>query len=110
MDSKYQTITELNNYIKGILDNDTALNLVYLKGEISNFKSHTRGHLYFTLKDENSRLSAVMFANNTKGLQFKPEDGMNVLVTGRISAYPASGSYQIYVEAMDLDGLGNLYI
>lgn len=110
MDNKYKTITELNNYIKLILDNDNNLNLVYLKGEISNFKNHTRGHLYFTLKDETSRLSAVMFASNTKGLQFVPEDGMNVLVTGRISAYPASGSYQIYVEAMELDGVGNLYI
>jgi len=110
MDNKYKTITELNNYIKLILDSNTHLNSVYLKGEISNFKSHTRGHLYFTLKDESSRLSAVMFQGNARSLQFKPEDGMNVLVTGRISAYPASGSYQIYVESMDLDGLGNLYL
>ena len=110
MDNKYKTITELNNYIKLILDNNKYLNTVYLKGEISNFKSHTRGHLYFTLKDENSRLAAVMFQGNTKDLQFKPEDGMNVLVKGRISAYPQSGSYQIYVESMELDGIGNLYI
>jgi len=110
MDNKYKSVTELNNYIKSILDNDFFLNRVYLKGEISNFKNHTRGHLYFTLKDENSRLSAVMFQGNTKMLQFKPEDGMKVLITGRISAYPASGSYQIYVESMELDGIGNLYI
>ena len=110
MDNKYKTITELNNYIKLLLDSNTHLNLVYLKGEISNFKSHTRGHLYFTLKDENSRLNAVMFQGNTKALNFKPEDGMNVLVTGRISAYPQSGSYQIYVQNMELDGIGNLYI
>ena len=110
MEIQYRTITELNNYIKLLIDSNANLNKVYLKGEISNFKNHTRGHLYFTLKDENSRLSAVMFANNTKSLQFKPEDGMNVLVTGRISAYPASGSYQIYVEEMTLDGIGNLYI
>lgn len=110
MDNKYKTITELNNYIKLILDNNTHLNLVHLKGEISNFKCHTRGHLYFTLKDENSRLSAVMFQGNAKSLSFKPEDGMNVLVTGRVTAYPASGSYQIYVESMELDGIGNLYI
>ena len=110
MDNKYKTISELNNYIKMILDSNSSLNKVYLKGEISNFKNHTRGHLYFTLKDENSRLSAVMFSSNTSGLQFTPEDGMNVLVTGRISAYPASGSYQIYVESMELDGIGNLYI
>ena len=110
MDNKYKTITELNNYIKLLLDSNTHLNLVYLKGEISNFKSHTRGHLYFTLKDENSRLNAVMFQGNTKALKFNPEDGMNVLVTGRISAYPQSGSYQIYVQNMELDGIGNLYI
>ena len=110
MENNYQTISELNNYIKEILDNNIYLNRVYLKGEISNFKNHTRGHLYFTLKDETSRLNAVMFQGNTKNLQFKPEDGMNVLVKGRISAYPASGSYQIYVEEMTLDGLGNLYI
>lgn len=110
MDNKYKTITELNSYIKSVLDNDFNLNMVYLKGEISNFKNHTRGHLYFTLKDETSRLNAVMFQNSTKNLQFVPEDGMNVLVRGRISAYPASGSYQIYVEEMELDGIGNLYI
>jgi len=110
MEPNYQSITELNSYIKEILDNNIYLNRVYLKGEISNFKNHTRGHLYFTLKDETSRLNAVMFQNNTKTLTFVPEDGMNVLVTGRISAYPASGSYQIYVEEMTLDGLGNLYI
>lgn len=110
MNKEYQTITQLNNYIKDILDNNIFLNRVYLKGEISNFKNHTRGHLYFTLKDENARLSAVMFAGNTSKLAFKPEDGMKVLVSGRISAYPATGSYQIYVDEMILDGVGNLYI
>ena len=110
MEPNYQSISELNNYIKEILDNNLYLNRVYLKGEISNFKNHTRGHLYFTLKDETSRLNAVMFQNNARTLSFVPEDGMNVLVKGRISAYPASGSYQVYVEEMTLDGLGNLYI
>ena len=110
MEPNYQSISELNNYIKEILDNNLYLNSVYLKGEISNFKNHTRGHLYFTLKDETSRLNAVMFQNNARTLSFVPEDGMNVLVKGRISAYPASGSYQVYVEEMTLDGLGNLYI
>lgn len=110
IEKEYIKISEINNYIKSILDNNSFLNRVYLKGEISNFKSHTRGHLYFTLKDETSRINAVMFQSSASSLQFKPEDGMNVLVTGRISAYPASGSYQIYVEEMTLDGLGNLYI
>ena len=110
MQDKYISITKLNNYLKAMFDNNPHLQRVYLKGEISNFKGHTRGHLYFTLKDENSRLSAVMFAGNTHNLSFKPEDGMNVLVEGRVSTYPATGAYQIYVEKMELDGLGNLYI
>ena len=110
MDKEYLKISELNNYIKSVLDKDTFLNKVYLKGEISNFKNHTRGHLYFTLKDDTSRISAVMFYSSAVKLTFTPEDGMNVLVSGRISAYPAQGSYQIYVETMEPDGLGALYI
>lgn len=110
MDQEYIKISDLNNYIKNILDNDIFLNKVYLKGEISNFKNHTRGHLYFTLKDDESRISAIMFQNNATKLTFTPEDGMNVLVEGRISAYPAQGSYQIYVDKMEVDGLGALYI
>lgn len=109
-EEKYLKISELNNYIKGILDKDVFLNKVFLKGEISNFKNHTRGHLYFTLKDDTSRISAVMFMSQAASLNFIPEDGMNVLVVGRISAYPAQGSYQIYVEKMEPDGLGALYI
>lgn len=110
MIENYKTITEINQYIKTILDNDSLLNCVYIKGEISNFKNHSRGHLYFTLKDDETRISAVMFYNNAMKLNFKPEDGMNVLIKGRISSYPAQGSYQIYVETMDLDGVGNLYL
>lgn len=107
---EYLKISEVNNYIKNVLDKDMFLNKVYLKGEISNFKNHTRGHLYFTLKDDTSRLSAVMFYGNASKLTFTPEDGMNVLVEGRISAYPAQGSYQIYIDRMTPDGLGALYI
>ena len=110
MDKEYLKISELNNYIKSVLDKDTFLNKVYLKGEISNFKNHTRGHLYFTLKDDTSRISAVMFQSSAVKLTFNPEDGMNVLVSGRISAYPAQGSYQVYVDTMEPDGLGALYI
>ena len=110
MEQEYIKISELNNYIKSLLDKDIYLNKVYLKGEISNFKNHTRGHLYFTLKDDESRISAVMFQNNATKLTFTPEDGMNVLVEGRISAYPAQGTYQIYVDKMEPDGLGALYI
>ena len=110
MNEKYLKISELNSYVKSLVDSDPFLNKVYLKGEISNFKNHTRGHLYFTLKDEESRLSAVMFSSSAAKLLFTPEDGMNVLVSGRISCYPASGTYQIYVEKMEQDGVGNLYV
>ena len=110
MNITYRTITEVNNYIKLLLDTNSHLNMIYIKGEISNFKNHTRGHLYFTLKDENSRLNAVMFAGSARNLNFVPKDGDNVLIRGRVSAYPASGSYQVYVDEMSLDGLGELYI
>ena len=110
MQDKYVTISRINNYLKAYFDNNPHLQHVYLKGEISNFKNHSRGHLYFPLKDEQSRLSAVMFQTNALKLNFEPEDGMNVLVEGRISCYPAQGSYQIYVEKMEVDGVGNLYI
>lgn len=110
MDVKYYTITALNRAIKNMFDNKPELNRVYIKGEISNFKHHTRGHLYFTLKDENSRIAAVMFATNANLLKFEPEDGMKVLVCGRVTVYETTGGYQIYVEQMDLDGIGNLYL
>lgn len=109
-ENKYLKISDLNTYIKTMFDDNPYLKKVYLRGEISNFKNHTRGHLYFTLKDDASRINAVMFASNAARLTFTPEDGMNVLVSGRISAYPAQGSYQIYVDKMEVDGLGNLYI
>ena len=110
MDKNYITISALNRYLKFKFDEDIYLQDIYLKGEISNFKPHTRGHYYFTLKDEESRIKAVMFASRTKNLKFRPSDGMRVLVRGKISVYPSSGSYQIYVSDMDEDGLGNLYV
>ena len=110
MNDKYLTVTQINKYIKYRLDTDDNLKLVYLKGEISNFKNHTTGHFYFTLKDENSRILAVMFRNNASRINFVPRDGSNVLVVGRISCYEANGNYQIYVEEMIEDGIGNLYL
>lgn len=110
MNDKYVTVTQLTKYIKYIVDNDINLNTVYLKGEISNFKAHTRGHLYFTIKDENTRINAIMFASSTSKLKFMPEDGMKVMIVGKVSVYEASGSYQIYVNEMIEDGVGNLYI
>jgi len=110
MNNNYITITEVNKYIKEIINDDLLLKKVYLKGEISNFKAHSRGHYYFTLKDESSRISAVMFSFNNKNLKFVPYDGMKVLVTGKIDVYESSGSYQIYVEDMAPDGIGALYV
>ena len=110
MDIKYVTISDLTRYIKAKFDMDSHLQRVYIKGEISNFKHHTRGHLYFTLKDENARILAVMFAASTRNLTFEPQDGMKVLVSGRISVYEATGNYQIYVDDMQEDGVGNLYL
>jgi len=110
MEDKYLKVSELNNYIKSIFDENPYLKKVYLRGEISNFKNHSRGHLYFTLKDDASRISAVMFYSSAISINFAPEDGMNVLVEGRISCYPAQGTYQIYVDKMEMDGLGNLYL
>ena len=110
MNDKYITVSQLTRYIKYKIDNDINLNEVFLKGEISNFKAHSRGHFYFTLKDEKSRINAIMFASNTKKIKFIPQDGMKVLVTGKISVYEATGGYQIYVNDMLEDGVGNLYI
>lgn len=110
MQDKYISVSQLTRYIKFKIDNDENLRQVFLKGEISNFKAHTRGHYYFTLKDETSRINAVMFASQVSKMKFLPEDGMKVLVTGRISVYEATGGYQIYVDEMIEDGVGNLYI
>jgi len=110
MNDKYITVTQLTRYIKYKIDTDVNLNEVFLKGEISNFKAHSRGHYYFTLKDEGSRINAIMFASSTKGIKFIPQDGMKVLVTGKISVFEANGAYQIYVNDMLEDGVGNLYI
>ena len=110
MNKEYLTVSQLTKYIKYKLDNDVNLREVYLKGEISNFKAHTRGHFYFTIKDESSRINAVMFASSASKVKFTPEDGMKILVTGRISVYEATGGYQIYVNEMMEDGVGNLYV
>ena len=108
--NKYITVTQLNRYLKYKIDNDPNLGIVFLKGEISNFKNHTRGHFYFTLKDDTSRINAIMFQGNASKMKFLPVDGMKVLVTGRVSVYEASGSYQIYVDSMLEDGVGSLYL
>ena len=110
MNDKYLSISAITRYLKSRFDSDSNLQNVYLKGEISNFKAHTSGHFYFSLKDESSKINAIMFRSNTSKVLFKPADGMKVLVSGRVSIYEAMGSYQIYVDEMLEDGVGNLYV
>ncbi len=109
MNNDYITVGALTRYIKYKFDNDANLQNIAIKGEISNFKRHSRGHFYFTIKDEESRINAIMFASQTKSVQFEPIDGTKVLVRGRISVFPSTGNYQIYVDEMIEDGVGNLY-
>ena len=104
------TVSALTKYLKLKLDVDANLQKLLLKGEISNFKRHSRGHFYFTLKDEKTQISAVMFAGSTKGVKFEPTNGMQVVVTGSISLYEPSGTYSIHVTRMTEDGVGNLYV
>ena len=109
MNNNYITVGALTRYIKYKIDNDVNLQEVYIKGEISNFKRHSRGHFYFTIKDEESRINAIMFASQTTKVAFDPIDGTKVLVKGRISVFEQTGNYQIYVSEMMEDGVGNLY-
>lgn len=109
-EEKYLSVTDVNNYIKAVVDRDPFLSYVNIKGEISNLKFHTRGHLYFSLKDENSKINAVMFNYKEHNLNFIPKDGMNVEVKGKINVFVQCGSYQITVSQMREDGVGNLYI
>ena len=103
------SVSQLNYYIKSLLENDPRLQFVMLSGEISNLTDHYRsGHIYLSLKDERSIIRAVMFAGNAKRLKFRPQDGMKVLCRGRISLYEPSGQYQLYIEDMQPDGVGAL--
>lgn len=102
------SVAQLNRYVKSKMDADENLNHIFLVGEISNFKHHTSGHLYFTLKDEDAQVRAVMFRNAAARLRFQVSDGMRVLVRGRVSLYEAGGSYQVFVDDMQPDGAGAL--
>ena len=106
---KALSVTQLNRYIKALMESDDVLNYVTLRGEISNFKLHSSGHMYFTLKDETSEIAAVMFRSSASRLAFAPKSGMKVTVYGKVTVYEASGKYQIYVNAMVNDGAGALY-
>ena len=103
------SVTQLNSYIKGKIAEDEYLNNVLVKGEISNFKNHYTGHMYFTLKDENSLIKCVMFKSYAQKLDFMPKDGMKVFILGSVSVFERDGVYQIYAKAMQEDGVGALY-
>ncbi len=104
------TVSQLNEYIKMLLDSQPALRRVYVRGEISNFKEYSSGHMYFTLKDEASLIRTVMFRGYAGRLKFRPENGMRVIICGNVSVYPRDGQYQLYAEEIDPDGVGALYI
>ena len=104
------TVTQLNDYIKLLVDGTPYLSSVCVVGEISNFKHHSSGHLYFTLKDSSSQLRCVMFRSAASRLRFEPENGMKAAVSGKISVYAADGTYQLYAASIDPDGVGALYV
>lgn len=105
------SVTELNQYIKSFFDSSPYLQDVYIKGEISNFTNHYKtGHFYFTLKDDGGVVRSIMFKSNAIELKFMPENGMKVIAHGRVSLYVKDGTYQIYVDSMEPDGIGALYI
>ena len=103
------SVTDLNKYIKNKIADDEYLNNILIKGEISNFKHHYTGHLYFTLKDENSLIKCIMFKSYAQKLNFEPKDGMKVYILGSVSVFERDGVYQIYAKVMEEDGLGDLY-
>ena len=109
MSQQVLSISQINEYIRGMMDSDRLLNAVAVKGEISNYKMYPSGHHYFTLKDEGGALKCVMFKGNAMRLRFRPENGMQVIAMGKISVYPRDGAYQLYVSAMVVDGVGDLY-
>jgi len=110
MQIKTLSISEVNQYIKRILTSDPILGHIHVKGEISNYKFHSSGHMYFTLKDKNSKISCVMFQSNCEKLKFIPEEGMSLICKGYVSIYERDGQYQLYVTNMEPAGLGALHL
>lgn len=104
------SVAQLNNYVKSVLDNDENLNHLFVTGEISNYKPHYSGHMYMTIKDETASIKAVMFAGNASRLKFKPENGMKVIIFGTVSLFQRDGSYQLYINDMQPDGIGALNV
>ncbi len=110
MKIKTLTVSEVNNYIKKILDNDFILNNLSVRGEISNLKYHSSGHIYFSLKDDNSKINCIMFKSKSYDLDIVLQEGMAVIVSGRASVYSANGTFQIYCDRIEQEGLGELHI
>lgn len=111
MQKRVITVSELNEYLKMLFEYDEILRNIYIKGEISNFTNHYKtGHFYFSLKDAGGSVKAVMFRSSASKIKFKPENGMRVVVGGRVSVFPRDGQYQIYVDVMEPDGIGALYM
>ena len=109
MEQQLITVTQVNEYIKNVMDADRFLNNLAIKGEISNYKVYPSGHHYFSLKDEGGALRCVMFKGNAMRLRFRPENGMKVVALGKISVFPRDGAYQLYCTGLILDGIGDLY-
>lgn len=110
MENKVFSISQINEYIRGIMDHDLLLTNICVAGEISNYKLYPSGHHYFTLKDENSALKCVMFKGSAFRLRFRPENGMRVIASGKISVFPRDGAYQLYCNTLTVDGIGDLHI
>lgn len=110
MENKYFTVSQINKYINNKMKSDDNLKVVYVKGEISNYKTYPSGHSYFTLKDSSSQINAVMFRGNKRNLKFEPQNGMKVIIRGKIEVYERNGQYQLYAASITEDGIGELYI
>ena len=103
------SVTQINEYIRSVMDTDSLLSGLAIRGEISNYKMYPSGHHYFTIKDDGAALKCVMFKGNAIRLRFRPENGMKVIAMGKISVYPRDGAYQLYCSSLVLDGVGDLY-
>ena len=110
MEQRIFNVTELNEYVKALIESDPALSSIYVRGELSNYKVYPSGHHYFTMKDETGALRCVMFRRSASKLRFRPENGMKVVAFGRVSVFPRDGAYQLYVNDLTPDGVGDLYV
>ena len=110
MNNVILSVHQLNDYVRVLLARDPLLQMVKVRGEISNFKHHSSGHMYFSLKDEQDKIQCVLFKQRSSGIRFYPQNGMKVVISGTVSIYKREGQYQLYVEEMTMDGLGDLHL